>query len=305
MEFRIISPFSLFSTAIFIVYNAFLVMSDKICVVNITNNNNVGHIYGNVLPAVLAPPYCNNFLGEKVRGTPLLRIMDQLGLTYSLLNSINSSSQYTFRSGSGFSYIEGFAELKSKIAKYTALSCKCEMGMYNVTVFNRKTRGLHNYPRLLRSLEDRGWGPIRYYDSSREENQCWYYCLYTTSRVVISVYGAESIYPFLLNTSFISVAYEGLSDQFLFKIRRSYYSTQHPKMKVALVKASIVEEYYSKICVNFWKNYSTYIRSRQSKTKPSPFLHKCISLYLHPDVVNQIVDYASVVLSQPRILNTP
>ena len=271
------------------------------CIVNLTNNNNVGHIYGNVLPAVFAAPYCSTFIKKKAFGSPLLKIMRELNFPFTLIDGPKfDSSTMESRSGSGFYYGKGFSTLKTKIAEYISSSCACDKEMYNITVFNRRTRGLNNYPRLLRSLENEGLGPIRYYDSTIQDRQCWYFCKYTTSRLVISVYGAESIYPFLLNTSFISVAYEGISDQFVNKIRRSYYSSQHPLMRQVLVKASIVEEYYTSTCVKFWKNYSLYLQSLLAGQKPSPHLHKCISLYLDDKVIADIIRYAKGILSPTK-----
>ena len=280
--------------------NAILTYGDgRTCVVNITNNNNVGHIYGNVFPAVFASPYCATFIKKKsLLGSPLLKIMNELNFPFTVIdgNQLNSSTTTEFRSGSGFFYQRGFSTLKSKIADYISSTCDCEKEMYNITVFNRKTRGLNNYPRLLRSLEIEGLGPIRYFDSTIQDRQCWYFCKYITSRLVISVYGAESIYPFLLNTSFISVAYQGISDQFVNRIRRSYYSSFHPSMRQALVKASIVEEHYTKTCMNFWKNYSVYLQSLRSGQKPSPHMHKCLSLYLDDQVIADIIRYAKGIL---------
>jgi len=268
------------------------------CITNVTNTNNVGHIYGNVFPAVMAPPSCNTFIYEQVQNTPLLKIMDQLKFSYELIPRRDfDSTKMISRSGSGFAYAEGFRVLKARINDYIASTCRCEKTNYNVTVFNRNTRGLHNFPRLLRRLDEEKLGLVRYFDSTRESNQCWYFCLYSTSKLVISVYGAESIYPFLTNTSLISVAYEDLSDQFLLKIRRSYSRTQNRKMQVTLVKASIIEEYYTKTCTTFWRDFSSYKKALAAvKIKPSPLLHKCISLYLDDSVIDQIIVYAKGIV---------
>lgn len=267
------------------------------CFVNVTNNNNVGHIYANVLPAVLSPPLCNTFIAERVINSPLLKIMDQLRIPYKLLPLSQLTETMSSRPGSGFEFSNGFAILKGMIGRYMADVCNCNMDYYNITVFNRKTRHMHNTPKLLRRFDDEGFGPVRYLDSSREDNQCWYFCTYSTSAMVVSVYGAESIYPYLLNTSFVSVAYEGIADSFLYKVQRSYNKIAYGQMRATIVKAQIVEENYNKVCVNLWRNFTvTSSRARQMGEKPSPLIHKCISLYLDSSSIDDIVNYARIMI---------
>ena len=269
----------------------------SICVVNLTNTNNFGNIYGKVLPAVLSPPYCGAFFNKTVFGTPLLSIMEELKLPYSLLNiSASASASISFRSGSGFEYSSGFSVLKKKISEHISSSCFCDKNKFNITVFNRKTRTLNNFPRLLHALEQKGLGPIRYFNSSGHFNQCWFFCLYKTSKMVISVYGADSIYPFLLDTSFISIAYDGLRDKFVDCIHRSYRSSvMHSGIREVQVRTSvIVMERYSTKCTNFWKSCSDSIT--EAKKQPTLLMHKCISLFLDDRVIKDIVGNASQII---------
>ena len=113
---------------------------DQICVIAEYNGKNVGHMYLQLIPTVIANPNCYiavNALDEKK--VLAFSVLKSLNLSYNTIDKDSlvkirfsatparspNSTQLVYKSGFTFGYANEFLQLQQKIVKITESTCDC------------------------------------------------------------------------------------------------------------------------------------------------------------------------------------
>lgn len=243
------------------------------------NLHNVAHIYLQAIPTILSHPSQCVFISEIERSTLFVKILEFFDVSFKIKKSTDESSDVF--SGVIFSSHSksSFPIVRKRVNIAVSRKCSCDQGLLQnqsfVTIFNRNSRRLHNYQMLLRKLEDNNI-TVRYIPSTSNPDQCWQFCTYITSSVVIAAYGAELAYPLIIGRPYISVIYSNFTDYFLNASLRHFNLTTLTRT----VEAQTIQESDGEQCKRYWKYHIDV---------DAYWKHKCISLRLDENAIAKAV----------------
>lgn len=272
------------------------------CGLHVLNDHNVGHIFSEVLPAMLdtADPsdLCTLvFRTAKEKDTylssPLNSIAAQLNISVTLTSTEEFERNGTkgvdffYHPKSGFS-LRGFRRLQQLMQRLITETCKCpefpaRCNVTKVTIFNRVDRHYYNHLALLQRLQqlsDSGVGiEWEYVPSTTHVDQCFHFCHYRNASIVFTPFGAETIYPIITNRSAVIMAYHGKVDNF-FERAVSAYGFYGGNLEFLLMPR-ILEDFNPR-CYNRWIH--------PPKTPEIYLFHKCNSYYMDQRFIDDAIN---------------